>query len=77
MSKEITKAEALERIFHYLRGLFLTAIIKEWREPYQFSMFVKGEEVKIRQAVSDILDAFKTPPPPPAPPAPAPQTTRK
>jgi tRNA A37 threonylcarbamoyltransferase TsaD len=71
MAKEITREEAVERLVHHLRGHLLAAMIREYREPYTLSLFVKASETKMRQEIAAVLDAFKlpaggtSPPPPP------------
>ena len=70
MSKQITREEAAERLMHHLRGHLLDAMIKEYREPYQLSLFLKAKTARIMQEIRDVLDQFK-------PPEPAAQTTKK
>lgn len=73
--KAISKEEAIERLVHHLRGMLLTAMIKEYKEPYQLSLFLKAQETRVRQVINDTLDEYK-PPVPPSPPPPPPAQRR-
>ncbi len=65
MSKPITRDEAVERLMHHLRGHLLDAMVKEYREPYQLSLFLKAKTAALMQQIRDVLDVYKPPEPPP------------
>ena len=67
MSKPITREEAAERLMHHLRGHLLEAMIKEHREPYMMSLYLKAVTGRLMQQINAVLDAYKPPAPPPEP----------
>lgn len=61
MAKQLTREEAAERLMHHLRGHLLVAMIKEYREPYQMSLYLKSVTGRMMQEIKEVLDLYKPP----------------
>ncbi len=64
MAKPLTREEAIDLIFHELRGRCLEAVLYD-RKGAELSLFVRNQSDKMYKRIGEILDLFKPPPAPP------------